>query len=65
LEGKISKLPLGKGNELKKRSWRFTKREGSLLGWEKEKGREGMCKKNKISSYVWKGVVHERDVCKN
>jgi hypothetical protein len=45
LEGRISKLPLGKGNKLKERSWRLTKREGSLLGWGKEKGREEMCEK--------------------
>jgi hypothetical protein len=38
LEGRISKLPLGKGNKLKERSWRFTEGEGSLLGWGKEKG---------------------------
>ncbi len=66
LEGRISKFPLGKGNKLKERSWRLTKGEGSLLGWGKEKGRERMCeKKKRISSYVWKGVVHERDVWKN
>ncbi len=67
LEGRISKLPLGKGNKLMERSWRLTKGEGSLLGWEKEKRKEGMCgkKKIKISSYVWKVVVHERDVCTN
>jgi hypothetical protein len=47
LEGRILKLPLGKGNKLKERSWKLTKGEGSLLGWGKEKGREGMCGKNK------------------
>jgi hypothetical protein len=45
LEERISKLPLGKENKLKERSWRFTKGEGSLLGGEKEKKREGMCEK--------------------
>jgi hypothetical protein len=68
LEGRILRLPLGKGNKLKERSWRLTKGEGSLLGWEKEKGRKGVCEKKekkKISSYVWKGVVHEKNVCKN
>jgi len=29
----------------------------------KGKGRKGMCEEN-INSYVWKGVVHEKDVCK-
>jgi hypothetical protein len=37
LEGRISKLPLGKGYKLKERSWRLTKGEESLLGWEKRK----------------------------
>jgi len=41
------KLPLGKGNKLKERSFKLTKGEGSLLGWRKEKGREGMCGKKK------------------
>jgi hypothetical protein len=63
LEGRIWKLPLDKGSKLKKRIWRLTKVEGSLWGWEKGKGREGMCEE-KISSYVWEGVVHEKDVCK-
>ncbi len=45
MEQRISKLPLGKGNKLKERSWRLTKGEGSLLGWGKEKGRKGMCEK--------------------
>jgi hypothetical protein len=47
LEGRILKLLLGKGNKFKERSWRFTKGEGSLLGWGKEKGREKMCGKKK------------------
>jgi len=45
LEGRISKLPLSKGKKFKGRSRRLTKGEGSLLGGEKEKGREGMCEK--------------------
>jgi len=63
LEGRISKLPLDKGNKFKERSWRFTKGKGNILCWGKGKGREKMCEE-KISSYVWKGVVHEKDVCK-
>jgi hypothetical protein len=39
--------------------------KGKSLGLGKGKRREGMCEKKGISSYVWKGVVHERDVCKN
>jgi hypothetical protein len=30
---------------------------------EKGKGKEWMCEE-KISSYVWKSVVHGKDVCK-
>ncbi len=63
MEGRISKLPLDKGNKLKERIWRLTKGEGSLLGWEKGKRRDGMCEE-KNSSYVWKCVVHEKDVSK-
>jgi hypothetical protein len=62
LEGRILKLPLDKGNKLKERSWRLTKGEKSILCWGKGKGKEGMCEE-KINSYVWKGVVHEKDVC--
>jgi hypothetical protein len=40
LEGRISKLPLDKGNKLKERSWRLTKGEGNILGWGKGKGGE-------------------------
>jgi len=64
LEGRISKLPLGKGNKFKERSWRLIKGKRSILCWGKGKEGEWMCEE-KISSYVWKGVVHEKDVCKN
>ncbi len=63
MKGRISKLSLDKGHKLKERIWRLTKGEGSLLGWGKGKGKEGMYEKN-ISSYVWKCVVHEKNVCK-
>ncbi len=63
MEGKISKLPMDKENKFKERIWRFTKGEGGLLGWGKGKRRERMCEE-KINSYVWKGVIHEKDVCK-
>jgi hypothetical protein len=53
---------LSKGNKLKKRSWRFTKRKGNLLGWEKEKGREGMCKKKKLVLMCGK-VLFMREMC--
>ncbi len=63
MKGKISKLPLDKGNKFKERSWRLTKGESNILCWGKGKGKERMCEEN-INSYVWKGVVHEKDVCK-
>ncbi len=47
LEGRILKLPLGKGYKLKERSWRLTKGEGSLLGLGKGKRK----RKN-----VWKKI---------
>jgi hypothetical protein len=41
-----SKLPLGKGNKLKERSWRLTKGEGSLWGWKKGVVHERDVRKN-------------------
>ncbi len=61
LEGRISMLPLDKGNKLKERSWRLTKGERSILCWGKGKGKEWMCEK-KISSYVWK-VLFMKKMC--
>jgi hypothetical protein len=43
LEGKILKLPLGKGNKLKERSWKLTKGEGSLLSWKNVLFMREMC----------------------
>jgi len=63
LEGRISKLPLGKGNKLKERSWRLTKVEGSFLGWGKEKGREGMCEKKKGLVLMCGKVLFMREMC--
>jgi len=65
LEERISKLPLGKGNKFKERSWKLTKPEGSFLGWERKKEEKECVGKKRISFYGWKGVVHDRDVCKN
>ncbi len=64
MEGRILKLPLDKENKLKEGSWKCTKEgEEYLVFWGKEKGGEWKCEKE-ISSYVWKGVVHEKDVCR-
>jgi hypothetical protein len=54
---------LGKGNKLKEWSWRLTKREGSLLSWGKEKGREGMCGKKKRLVLMGGKVLFMREMC--
>ncbi len=64
MEGRILRLPLGKGNKLNERSWRLTKGEGSLLGWGKEKTREGMCEKKKGGLILMCGkVLFMRERC--
>ncbi len=63
LEGRTSKLPLDNENKFKERSWRLTKGEKSILCWGKKKRGEWMCEE-KISSYLWKGVVHGKNGCK-
>jgi hypothetical protein len=37
------------------------------ISWveERKKEKKECVKKKRISSYVWKGVVHEKNVCKN
>jgi hypothetical protein len=67
LEERISKLPLGKGNKLKEGHGDFSREKGvTWVGrvfffWERKK-EEKECV---ISFFFVKGVVHERDVCKN
>jgi hypothetical protein len=39
------------------------KGEGGILRFWEGKGGEWVCEKE-INSYVWKGVVHGKDVCK-
>jgi hypothetical protein len=62
LEGKICKLSLDKENKFKEGSWKFTNEREvfCVLGKKKE---ENECVK-KISSHVWKCVVHGKGVCK-
>jgi hypothetical protein len=68
------KLPLDKGNKFKEGSWEVYQADewwvffGERL---KDEGREGVCERElvpmcerRVSSYVWEGVVHERDVWK-
>ncbi len=50
MKGRISKLPLGKGNKLKERSWRLTKGKayqgrGKSFKLEKKKKEEKECVK--------------------
>ncbi len=65
MEGRILKLPLGMRTSSRKGHGGLPREREIFWGWGKEKGRKGMCGKKKINSYVWKGVVHERYVCKN
>jgi hypothetical protein len=62
LEGKISKLPLDKGNKLKERSWRLTKGKRSILCGKKRK-EENECVKKRLVLMCGK-VFHGKDVCK-
>jgi hypothetical protein len=63
LEGRILKLPLGKGSKFKGRSWKLTKGKGSLLNWGKEKGKEGMCEKKKKLVLMCGNVLYMREMC--
>ncbi len=63
LEGRISKLPWDKEDKFKEGSWRLTKGRREYLAFWEGKGRKWVCEK-KINSYVWKGVVHGKNVCK-
>ncbi len=47
LEGRISKLPLDKGNKFKERLWRFTKGKRSILCWGRGK-EENECVKKRL-----------------
>jgi hypothetical protein len=66
LEGKISKLPLDKGNKLKEGSWEAYQ----VCGWcvfFKPRGtkEENECVRENINFYVWKNVVHGKKMCVN
>jgi len=58
---------IGQGGQAQRKVMEAHQGRGKYLGLEKKKKEEKKCvkKKERISSYVWKGVVHERDVCKN
>ncbi len=62
MEGRISKLPLDKGNNSKKGHVDLPRERG--VSCVRERGKEeNECEEN-ISFYVWKGVVHGKHVCK-
>jgi hypothetical protein len=65
IEGEDFETSIGQGNKFKERSWRLTKGEGSLLGWGKEKRREGMCgeKKKKGLVLMCGKVLFMRKMC--
>jgi hypothetical protein len=54
---------IGQGKQTQGKVMEAYQGRRDYLGLGEGKGREGMCEE-KISSYVWKGVVHEKDVCK-
>jgi hypothetical protein len=54
---------IGQGEQAQGKVMEAYQGREEYLVWGKGKGKEGMCEE-KISSYVWKGVVHEKDVCK-
>jgi hypothetical protein len=64
LEGKISKLPLDKGNKFKKRSWRLTKGERSALSWKRGK-EENECVKKRLVLMCGKVLFMEKMCAKN
>jgi hypothetical protein len=64
IEGEDFEASIGQGEQLQGKVMEAYQRKGKSLGLGKGKRREGMCVKKRggISSYVWKVVVHERDV---
>ncbi len=65
LEGRISKLSLDKGNKLKEGSWEAYQVGGwCVFFWPKRRKEEKECVKEDINSYVWRKVVHGKNVCK-
>jgi hypothetical protein len=64
LEGKISKLPLDKGNKLKERSWKLTKGERNILcgGRGKE---ENECVRKRLVLMCGKVLFMEKMCARN
>jgi len=64
--GEDFEASIGHGEQAQGKVMEAYQGRGKSLGVGERKKEEKECvKKKKISSYVWKGVVHERDVCKN
>jgi len=65
--GEDFEASIGQGEQAQGKVMEAYQGKGKSFGVGEKKKEEKECvKKNlKINSYVWKGVVHERDVCKN
>ncbi len=63
MKGRISKLPLVKGNKLKEANGDLPKEKGVCCVGGRRREDNEMCEE-KISSYVWEGVVKKKDMCK-
>jgi hypothetical protein len=63
IRGENFEASIGQGEQTQEKNMEAYQGKGESLGLGKGKGRKEMCEE-KISSYVWKGVVHEKDVCK-
>jgi hypothetical protein len=64
LEGRISKLPLDKGNKFKERSWKLIKRERSILCWGRGK-EENECVRKKLVLMRGKVLFMEKMCVRN
>ncbi len=56
-------ISIGQGEQTQRGVMETYQGERNILCFGEGKGGEWMCEKN-ISSYVWKGVVHGKYVCK-
>jgi hypothetical protein len=67
IRGEDFKVSIGQGEQVQGKVMEAYKERGKFLGLGKRKEkRKNVWKENKKISYImWKGVVHERDVCKN
>ncbi len=63
IKGKDFEASIGQGEQIRGKVMEAYQGREKYLVLGKGKGGEWMCEE-KISSYVWKNVVHGKDVCK-